>query len=191
MRRRLLLPALLAVAGTVACATPAAAGQPNWAALRRPLHLPSLGSHGRCPVSRVDRSVPWHAYGIGPGLGPGPVYPVFGTPRLDVTFHGRAWGRSIWGGQKVLWFVAPAYSGPVLVRGRRLGGWQWLRFDGDARPAAELRIFPGETVRWGGQAAGTRGRPSYVRVRATGCYAAQIDGTDFSEVVVFRVVREA
>jgi len=28
--------------------------------------------------------------------------------------------------------------------------------------------------------------PSYTRVRARGCYAYQIDGTNFSTVVVFR-----
>jgi hypothetical protein len=62
-----------------------------------------------------------------------------------------------------------------------------MRFDRGAVPATEIRIGPGETVMWSGQAAGSRGRPSYVRVRGPGCYAAQIDGTTFSSVVVFRV----
>ena len=53
---------------------------------------------------------------------------------------------------------------------------------------AELRIAPGQTVAWSGQVAGSRGQPSYVRVRAPGCYAAQIDGTRFSRVVVFIVI---
>jgi hypothetical protein len=42
-------------------------------------------------------------------------------------------------------------------------------------------------VKWTGQAPGSRGRPSYVRVRAPGCYGVQIDGTSFSTVVVFLV----
>jgi hypothetical protein len=75
----------------------------------------------------------------------------------------------------------------VLIRGRRLDGVQWLRFEGGRVPPAELHIDTGETVWWEGMPEGSRGRPSSVRVRATGCYAAQLDGTDFSNVVVFRV----
>jgi len=47
---------------------------------------------------------------------------------------------------------------------------------------------PDEWGRGPGQASGSRGRPSYVRVRAPGCYAAQIDGTSFSRVIVFTAV---
>jgi hypothetical protein len=94
-------------------------------------------------------------------------------------------GRGPWGSQKVLWFVIPDYKGPVLIRGRRLSGRQWMRFDRGSLPSAEIRLAPGETVTWSGQAPDSRGRPSYVR--APGCYAAQIDGTTFSNVVVFSV----
>ncbi|MFN2471154.1 MAG: hypothetical protein ABR583_09240 [Gaiellaceae bacterium] len=128
-------------------------------------------------------------FGIGAALGPGPVYPVVGgTGVVHAVRRAAEWPRGPWGGQKVLWFVHQEYGERVLIRGRRLGGWQWLRFDRGLRPAAELRIEPGETVGWNGQPEGSRGRPSYVRVRASGCYAAQIDGTTFSRVVVFRVV---
>jgi hypothetical protein len=120
-------------------------------------------------------------------IGEGPAYPVLGSANLDVSYRPEVWGRGPWGGQKVLWFVRPDYKGRVLIRGRRLGGRQWMRFDGGARPSSEIRIAPGETVSWSGQAPGSRGRPSYVRVRVPGCYAAQIDGTTFSKVVVFRV----
>jgi hypothetical protein len=62
-----------------------------------------------------------------------------------------------------------------------------MRFDGGRLPAPELRIDESETVSWDGQPAGSRGRPSAVRVRAPGCYGVQIDGTSFSRVVVFEV----
>jgi hypothetical protein len=159
----------------------------DWPVLHRALHLPALAAGQRCPVSRPAPEITSERYGVSGAIGPGPVYSMLGSANLDVRYRPEEWGRGPWGGQKVLWFVHPDYTGPVLIRGRRLGGWQWMRFDRGARPSAEIRVEPGESVSWGGQAPGSRGRPSYVRVRAPGCYAAQIDGTTFSEIVVFRV----
>jgi hypothetical protein len=83
--------------------------------------------------------------------------------------------------------VAPrSFQGRVLVRGRRLDGRYLLRF-GDGRwPVGELRM------RFGPERLGEGDwlqYASYTRVRAAGCYAWQIDGEGFSEVVVFRAVR--
>jgi hypothetical protein len=162
----------------------------DWDALRRPLDLPKLGPGGTCPVSRSAPSITGARFGVGSAFGQGPVYAILGlSATLVVGARPDEWGPGPWLGQKVLWFVHPRYRGPVLIRGRRLGGWQWMRFDGGRRPAAEIRIETGETVTWSGQAPGSRGRPSYVRARTAGCYAAQIDGTSFSEVIVFRIVR--
>lgn len=47
-----------------------------------------------------------------------------------------------------------------------------------------LPVTGGDTV---ASKPGSRGRPSYVRVRTAGCYAAQIDGTTFSRIVTFVV----
>jgi hypothetical protein len=159
----------------------------DWDALHRDLHLPKLEPGQRCPISASASGITAAKYGVAGAIGPGPVYPILGSASLDVNYRPTEWGRGPWAGQKVFWLVRPDYTGPVLIRGRRLGGWQWMRFDGGAQPAAEIRLEPGETVSWSRQAAGSRGRPSYVRVRASGCYAAQIDATTFSEVVVFRV----
>lgn len=90
----------------------------------------------------------------------------------------------------MLWFVHPRYRGPILIRGRQLDGPHFVRFDRGSKPSAELRISPGESVAWSRQVEGSRGRPSYTRLRAPGCYAYQIDGTTFSRVIVFRAVRE-
>ena len=160
----------------------------DWAALRRPFHLPKLAAGAPCPASRVDRRIDWnraHIFGRS-GVGPGPVYAGLGfqNGRLQATSDGQYSGP--WFGEKVFWYIRPSYRGPVLVRGRRIDGPQSLGFNGRKRPDPELRIEPGETVTWTGQPAGSRGVPSGVRVRTPGCYGLQIDGTNFSRVVVIR-----
>jgi hypothetical protein len=182
MRRLVPLAFVVAAAGLV----PVAAGGagPDWRALERPLHLPALGPGGRCPASRLAPQITGQKYGVDGGLGPGPVYPILGRSGLVAYFRSdlRPWAY-----QKVLWFVLPDYKGPVLIRGRRLGGTELMRFDDGLVPAREIRIAPGETVTWTGQVPGSRGRPSAVRVRVPGCYGVQVDGTSFSVVVVFLV----
>jgi hypothetical protein len=169
-------------------ASAAPAGGDEWSALYRPLDLPSLEPGEACPLSGVDRSVAWSRSGIAEGIGRGPVYPILGTDATVVAARGPAeWGGT-WRGTKVLWFVHQRYRGHVLIRGRRLGGWERLRFDTGAVPSDEIRIAAGPSpAHWRDQPAGSRGRPSYVRVRAGGCYGVQIDGTSFSRTVVFRV----
>jgi hypothetical protein len=104
------------------------------------------------------------------------------SARPDVQYGG------VWAGGKVFWYVRPSYQGRILIRGRRLDGPEWLRFNGRRLPPRELRIEVHETVVWQGQPPGSRGVPSSLRVPAPGCYAVQIDGTTFSRVVVFTVI---
>jgi len=183
MRRFLPLAVVLGAAALVPVA--ASGGGPDWKALQRPLHLPTLAPGGRCPASKVAPQITGKKYGVDGALGPGPVYPMLGRASLLTVFRPDGW--QVWAGQKVLWFVLPAYTGPVLIRGRRLDGSQLMRFDDGADPPAQIRLAPGETVKWTGQVRGSRGRPSYVRVRVPGCYGVQLDGTSFSTVVVFPV----
>jgi hypothetical protein len=80
----------------------------------------------------------------------------------------------------VLWIVAPAYRGPVLIRGGQLDGANAVRF-GDGRfPSASLRISAAQS------GDGWRSLPSYTRLRARGCYAWRVDGRGFHEQIVFR-----
>jgi hypothetical protein len=161
--------------------------------LHRPLHMPKVAPGAECPVSNVDRRFDFESYGVGEGLGRGPAYPVVGNGTLTVDFPATGvWANSDWSGQKVLWFVSPAYRGPVLIRGHRLDGSSVVRFDDGKVPASELRVATGTTHAGnpGVRDVGQRYRPSYTRVRAPGCYAYQIDGTALSRVVVFRVLRE-
>jgi hypothetical protein len=152
-----------------------------WQKLRRPLHIPHLAQGSRCPASSPDTTFDFHSYGITQGYGPGPAYPVFPyapaagsldfdyPPPPESTFAG-----SPWSGQKVLWFLAPGHGTRVLVRGRQLNGPQRVRFGEGPTPASEMKLV------------GSGGHPARTRLRGGGCYGYQIDGPDYSRVVVFQ-----
>jgi hypothetical protein len=153
------------------------------AALNRPLHLPTLASGRHCPVAAPPHEL---SSVFGPGVGDGPVYAVFGgtltfeyPPRAKSQFAGSAWG-----GQKVLWVGNPVYSGPVLIRGHQLDGPNEVRFEDGVVPSLQLLFEPSDGI--ANSFSGFREWPSYTRLRASGCYAWQVDGTNFSEVIVFQ-----
>lgn len=147
--------------------------------LARPLHLPLVKPGAACPVSHADRSVDFASYGVAAGIGVGPAYPIMRRGVLLIQ-PAASFDSRVWGGQKILWFVHPRYHGPVLVRGRRIDGSGVVRFNRGDVPAAELRI-----------PAGTSEQPSFTRVRWPGCYAYQVDGSNFSRVVVFKATGSA
>jgi hypothetical protein len=136
------------------------------ASLRRPLNLPSADG-GPCPIT------------INPH---GPL-----SPRelpAGVGFHGVS--GSQWPEAEVTWTAVGGYTGPVLIRGEMLGGGG-LGFGTGAVPYDELQLLDA------GQGAPRvtgdgRAWITYTRIRSGGCYAYQVDGTGFSEVVVFRAV---
>jgi hypothetical protein len=147
-------------------------------AIRRPLHLPKLEG-GACPVSPLGRysTSGFSAYAVGRG----PVRPLVAPAGRQPFAH-----RSIlftpspvagWRSVKTLWFTSRGYDGPILIRGRRLGGDGTLAFGGatprivdpQLPPAGAARTYTGAT--W---------------VMSPGCYAWQVDGTSFSTVIVFR-----
>lgn len=160
----------------------------------RPLRLPAVPLGARCPRTAEQRQPPHTA----PAWGPGPVYPVFGGNVILSYVRGKPDGEyargsgfrgTHWGGNKVLWVSEPDYLGPALIRGRQLDGPDEVRFDGEADPPRALLFPEGATgVVSSGTSEGWRDRPSYVRVRRPGCYAFQIDGHGFSEVVVFEAI---
>ena len=198
---RTALDAALAPADLSAIADFAAVPNPllsdtRWVELAaRPFQLPALGPDGACPTQPGRPFTP----GILPGLGNGPVYAVApgsetGTLALLPPIELGARGRSP-GGQKVVWFVAPAYQGPILIRGRRLDAFGRVSFNGGLdqtafatnptrgplEPALRLEGDSSDDAPWPGW-------PSYVRLSTSGCYVYQVDGTSFSEVIVFRAV---
>lgn len=121
------------------------------------------------------------------------MYPVFGdqgvlhfNPPAPQTSQSLFAG-SEWGGQKVLWVAAPSYRGPVLIRGRQLDGPHAIGFGRARVPFAEMELLaPGASSP--GEPSGWREWPSYTRLRAGGCYAYQVDGTNFDTVIVFRAI---
>ncbi len=164
------------------------ASTPALAALsRRPLRLPHAAASGACPVSPVNRLARF----IGSGLGGGPAYPVLpaGTLRFYAasTSGPSIFHSATWGGTKLGWVVKPSYRGPILIRGGQIGGPQAVRFGGASTPVGEMALttpnayLPNEPPGW-------RAWATYARVQAGGCYAFQIDGTSFSDLVVFRGV---
>lgn len=178
---------------------PFCGGDPNCppghvpAALRRPLRLAALRRGTPCPVSAPGRSVsPYYS----PAVGAGPVYaislfslaqtgvlPYDYPPRKNWIFRG-----SLWGGQALKWLGEPTYGGPVLIRGRQLNGPHLLGFESFTVPYSEMQVPPGQGDP---QTDGWRFWGGYARFRASGCYGVQVDGTNFSEVIVFKATARA
>jgi len=153
--------------------------------LHRPLDLPSLGPDEPCPRTPGGRPNP----DVGIALGSGPAYPVLGLEKAPPSPKGvvqlydneRREGR-YW--HKTLWAVDPEYDGRVLIRGRGLDPPRDLLFDVDARELEELEFRAQETDSW-------RYGPSVTILPGPGCYAYQLDGADFSEVIVFKAVHRS
>ena len=172
-----LLGLLIAGCGSVApppIGTTSAAPSASTAALVRPLALPTFSAP--CQRSTGHQVLP----DVGLGLGDGPVWPVgFGADGQ------QSLGQSLngWYAVKVLWAADPSYTGPVLVRGRRIDGDGLIRFsrDGTLSGPEELAL---DASRSGNV---ERTWPSYTLVQSPGCYAYQIDGTTFSHTVVFQI----
>jgi hypothetical protein len=180
-RRRWALSAVVvALLGGVAVACDGVSSSSKSETLHRPLDLPKLKPGEACPTAGQDA---------------GPVYPVgfkrgaeaalsfLYPPPKDSSFAGSGWG-----GQKVLWAASPDYRAPVLIRGRRLDAPGEVRFSHPGgRALKELRLPATATWATGpGLAKGWRYFPTYTRLRKTGCYAYQVDGTSFSRTLVFK-----
>jgi hypothetical protein len=136
------------------------------AALRRALKLPA-DDGGPCPITLNSQ---------------GPVSPH--ELPAGVGFHSVS--GSQWMEAQVTWTAVGGYTGPLLIRGAMLGGGA-VGFGAGAVPYDELQLLDA------GQGAprvtgGGRAWITDTRIRSGGCYAYQVDGSSFSEVVVFRAV---
>lgn len=155
--------------------------------LRRPLHLPTLGAGGTCPRTIGQRFDNGQFGGV--TLGKGPVQPLLApVTEADSVLQGIVPvasypSRPGWLAVKTLWFASPDYEGPIYIRGRQLDGPHQPAFGEGAPTALELQLGPGPTIN--GED-GWREWPVSTWIRTPGCYAWQIDGTDFSQVIVFQ-----
>ena len=149
-----------------------------WATLRaRPLVLPTVAAGSACPVTSGKIA----NQEFGPALGIGPVYPVgFST---DGVYHITGTNQDGgWLYMKVLWIVDPAYNGQTLVRGHQIDGPGEMRFERGADPATELQLAQESAISGNNSWSNW---PTYTRIKGPGCYAYQIDGTNFSKTIVF------
>ncbi|TMF43306.1 MAG: hypothetical protein E6I23_11000 [Chloroflexi bacterium] len=150
--------------------------QVDWSALTaKPVNLQPLPAGASCPVSpKVDLAVKgqsgkWPNYGFGQG----PAYVS---------------GQFMWysaGPQAILILVDPKYTGPVLVRSRRLDGTGLLAWSGEGSTslpdAGAMGLAQTSSPPYWGTWIGS------VTPSAPGCYGIQLDGTSFSAVAVISV----
>ncbi|HCI79266.1 MAG TPA: hypothetical protein DHW02_06225 [Ktedonobacter sp.] len=156
---------------------------------QRPLHLPVLAPGAACPTSPEKRIDPR----LGIVQGNGPAYATIGTETItspaifhyaDAQHFANGVDTQGWGGQKVLWFINPSYHGLVLVRGHQLDGTHEIGFDNASSPQIMHQLVIDTSV--GGSP--WPNSSGYTRIQAPGCYAYQVDGTNFSYVIVFEAV---
>jgi hypothetical protein len=155
--------------------------------LNRALHFPVLRPGQRCPATH-GRPVN-NSYFGGIALGNGAVRPLIamkGDLRHGVVVLAKS-SRRGWLAFKTLWFSVPGYHGPFLISAERLDRPGPVAF-GESPTLAPLVVPPGQTLNTG---AGYRTAPGGTWVRAPGCYAWQVDGLTFSEVIVVRAVLPA
>ncbi len=138
--------------------------------MRRALHLPARRG-AACPASNASA---------------GEVSAGDASAERAERFIGSRWLAT-----RVTWRAAPGYRGPILIRGRRLGagpaGGAAVGFGEGHRPYDELQLMSSGRGAPLSAAAGARAWLTLTRVRTPGCYAYQVDGTSFSNVIVFRV----
>jgi hypothetical protein len=154
--------------------------------LSRPLHFPVLRPGQGCPATPGH---PLHtSLFSGTALGTGQVRVMVesqaGAARRGIAkllTHTSAPG---WYGFKTLWFSVPSYQGPFVIRATRLGAPGPIAM-GEAPRLGPLVVPPGAVMN---EAGGYRQAPGGTWVKSPGCYAWQVDGLTFSDIIVVRAV---
>jgi len=188
----LLLACLLLTAQTTRPTDPETPSQAQLKELYgRPLSLPTLAKGGACPVSKPSRdAVPRVGYIFCAGcpwFGNGPVYfaPAwFDEAAGSVPLSQRMPRENGRFSVKTAWVTRPEYVGPVLARIRHLEHNEKveLRFDGRGNRDLQL-LSPGhrdDPRHWSFW-------PSSMLLEQPGCYGAQIDTAQGTDVSVFAV----
>ncbi|MGH2858190.1 MAG: hypothetical protein ACRDMJ_11985 [Solirubrobacteraceae bacterium] len=208
-RRRRLVIALLAVGAIgayVGVRGTATSAPRSGSLLARALHFPSLGPGGRCPVS--SGYVADNAFFGGAVLGHGQVRVLVGNTGDVARFKLGTTSVHGWYAFQTLWFAMPSYNGPFVVRGARLGRRGPIAVqpggDGQSPGSGPLVVPAGATINtyytnWRPERVrdpvsgrpvtvqfgyGYRTVPGSTWVRSPGCYAWQVDGRGFSEMLV-------
>ncbi len=170
------------------------------AALRGPFHVPRLAAGARCPTTSGARFDNSELGGV--RLGTAPVRPDIAN--AGDLIHGRivlgTTNIAGWYGIKTVWYSVPSYTGPWSVRAVRLSGRGAIDLSDEPapRPGPEpdlsggsrfsptgIVVPPGDTLNTG---AGYRTDPRTTWITAPGCYAFQVNGLGFSELIVFQAL---
>ncbi|MFI5954043.1 hypothetical protein [Cryptosporangium sp. NPDC051539] len=167
-------------------ASPSASGSPTPRLSPVPaLRLPTVAKGAPCPMTAEHalRSSLTNDDGVGV-LGRGPVAPVaYYFTGKGATLELRPDDKNPDGtyGKKVRW-IGAGYAGPVLIRAARI--------DGTGTAFARLSEWA-EKVDGGYSIVLTEkdnDMPATTTVSGPGCFAYQVDGTNFRDVIVFRAV---
>ncbi|WP_433015918.1 hypothetical protein [Kribbella sp. CA-294648] len=153
--------------------------------LARPMTVPAVARGERCPVTPAQNHAPVAQPADARGPGPGPLYPITFYLGEDATLRldGEPAGQDGLYGMKVVWAsTTTGYRGPVVVRVARIDGAGRgrvrLLYEAGASRGEAVLFDVGDTPRdW----------PSLTYVSGPGCYAYQLDGRDFTQLIVFRV----
>ena len=160
---------------------------PLWL-IHRPLHFPTTRMGETCPASRGKPMTSSYINGV--VFGPGPVRLLVAMNSGDLLTGSVDLSPSNtpgWVVFKTTWIVAPSYQGPIVVRGKRIGGTGRVALLAGAS-MGPLVVPPGPTVN---DRLGTRTAPVGTYVSGPGCYAFQIDGKGFDEHVVVNAMANA
>ena len=152
----------------------------------RPFRMPAYPG-GLCLTSAGKSADDFSPFGTGFAPGNGPVYPILGGYQPNTQDGSLSVGVP----EKVLWIASPRYSGPILLRGQRLGGTESVHFGASETAVTSLQLTSGTAASAqgapvGANTAGWRNWPSYTFLTEPGCYAYQVDGVGLSETIVFR-----
>lgn len=121
---------------------------------------------------------------LGPMIGFGPARPVGVDATGEVKFVApapdNAYAGSRWGGNKVLWAVAPGTVGKITVRGYEVGGSGKLGFGPERTPWPSMTLTANiDSLNW-------RDFPGVTRARQSGCYAFEVTSRTGVYTIRFR-----
>jgi hypothetical protein len=154
------------------------------ALLNRPLHLPAVKPGTDCPVTRARPLTAGEGAYTTNVFSTGPLYPLpaYLGPDTTLRLTGKTPGPDGLYENKVVWVSKGGYTGPAIVRVAQL--------DGPARGQVKLYYEPtashGDTAIFNLTNDPTSW-PSGTFVPRPGCFAYQIDGTTFTDAIIFKV----
>lgn len=154
------------------------------AELSRPLHFPRV-TDGRCPASRGRYVVTPTVAGI--ALGDGPVRVFINNAGNLRAGRARLASTNVpgWLALKTHFFSPPGYRGPFLVRAKRLDQSGPIALGATPTQGSTFFVPSGSAAN---DLEGWREFPKSTFVKSPGCYAWQVDGLTFSELIVVRML---